>query len=190
MSTLNYYLEDVALDDIDRRLLHALAANSRAAASNLAQVVGLTRQAVADRMERLQAVGILQRFTVAVNPDSLGLTVRGFIAITLLPACSEEAERSVIELLRRNPWVQDCYRVTGEDYFQVRVIAPNIDALKELVLDLRATGSVQGTRTMLALETLFEKGSYEMVSNIVYGLDTVENRPSDIDEDLADVAIG
>jgi Lrp/AsnC family leucine-responsive transcriptional regulator len=190
MLETNYYLEESDLDDIDRRLLNALAANSRAPASSLAQVVGLTRQAVADRMERLQSVGIVQRFTVAINPDRLGVSVRAFVSITLLPACSEEAERSVIELLRRNPWVQDCYRVTGEDYFQVRVIAPNIDALKELVLALRATGVVQGTRTTLALETLFEKGSHDMVSNIAYGLDTVESRQGDIEDDLVDVGVG
>lgn len=147
------------MDDIDRKLLRALSADSRMTAAALAPVVGLTRQAVADRMERLKVGGPIQRYTVALDQDKLGLTVRAFVAVTLLPLCSNEQEQSVLALLARNPWVQECYRVTGDDYFQTRVVAPNIAAVRELVLDLRATGFVQSTRTTLALETLFEKSA-------------------------------
>lgn len=145
------------LDEIDKQILLALSENSRASASALAALVGLTRQSVTDRIERLRVEGVIERFTLAANPERLGLGVRAYIAITLLPTCTDKAERQVIALLESNPWVQECYRVTGDDYFQVRVIAPNIAALKDLVLALRATQVVQGTRTMLALETLFEK---------------------------------
>ena len=147
------------LDDTDRTLLRALTQDSRIAAATLAPLVGLTRQAVTERMERLRQDGILQRCTISVSPEKQGLTVRAFIAITLMPACSEKQEGQVLYLLRRNPWVQECYRVTGDDYFQVRVIAPEIADIRQLVVDLRATGVVQSTRTMLALETLFEKSA-------------------------------
>ena len=147
------------LDAIDRALLRALSEDGRASAAALAQVVGLTRQAVADRMERLKAEGILRRFTAAVDPEKQGLTVRAFVAITLRPACSDAQEQDVVAMLQRCPWVQECYRVTGDDYFQARVVAPDIPAVRALVLDLRATGVVQSTRTMLALETLFEKSA-------------------------------
>lgn len=157
MSTHDYHLPEAGLDEIDKQILHALARNSRTAASALSQIVGVTRQAVAERMDRLSADGVIRQYTLSMDPERLGLPIRAFVAITLRPACSAEEEKMVIELLRCNPWVMECYRVTGDDYFQVRVIAPGIDALKELVLDLRETGVVQGTRTMLALETLFEK---------------------------------
>jgi Lrp/AsnC family leucine-responsive transcriptional regulator len=147
------------LDEVDRQLLQALIDNSRISASELAKSIGLTRQSVTERMERLRAAGVIVGYTLALDPDSFGLSVRAYIAITMLPTCTEQAEREVIALLERNPWVQECYRVTGEDYFQVRVIAPGIDALKDLVLALRATQVVQNTRTMLALETLFEKSA-------------------------------
>ena len=147
------------LDEVDRKLLRALSADSRTAAAALAPLVGMTRQAVADRMERLRGEGVIQRYTTAVDPESQGLTVRAFVAITLMPACSDKQERAVLTLLRGTPWVQECYRVTGDDYFQARVVAPDIAAVRELVLALRATGVVQSTRTMLALETLFEKSA-------------------------------
>src|SRR5262249_53726392 len=123
----------------------------------LAKIVGLTRQSISERIERLRAEGVIRAFTLAIDPEKLGLAVRAYIAITMLPTCTAEAERDVIALLERNPWVQECYRVTGEDYFQIRVIAPSIEVLKDIVLALRATQVVQNTRTLLALETLFEK---------------------------------
>ena len=147
------------LDEIDKKLLRALSTDSRIAAASLAQVVGLTRQAVADRMERLRSDGIIDRYTVALDQDKQGMTVRAFVAITLLPVCSEKQEQSVMTLLEHSPWVQECYRVTGDDYFQTRVVAPDIAAVRSLVLDLRATGIVQSTRTILALETMFEKSA-------------------------------
>jgi Lrp/AsnC family leucine-responsive transcriptional regulator len=147
------------LDETDRKLLRALSADSRITAAALAPLVGLTRQAVAERMERLRNEHVILRYTAAVDPDKQGLTVRAFIAITLLPVCSEKQESSVLTLLRCSPWVQECYRVTGDDYFQARVVAPQIEDVRDLVLALRRTGFVQSTRTMLALETLFEKSA-------------------------------
>lgn len=147
------------LDEVDKKLLRALSADSRMAAAALAQVVGLTRQAVADRMERLKADGLILRYALALDQDKQGLAVRAFVAITLLPVCSDKQEQSVMALLARSPWVQECYRVTGDDYFQTRVVAPDIAAVRALVLELRATGVVQSTRTILALETMFEKSA-------------------------------
>lgn len=152
-------MSNYQLDAIDRQILSELIQNSRISASDLAKVVQLTRQSVSERMERLRAEGIIVGYTLAIDPEKLGLSVRAYIAITMLPTCTEREEREVIAMLARNPWVQECYRVTGEDYFQARVLAPSIEVLKDLVLALRATHVVQNTRTLLALETLFEKSA-------------------------------
>jgi DNA-binding Lrp family transcriptional regulator len=148
---------DVELDDIDTQLLVELCRNGRTSASMLAEMIGLTRQATTSRMDRLAATGIIKHYTVCLDPDKIGMSVRGFISITLMPACAQDAEDRVIGLLYANPWVRECYRVTGDDYFQARVVAPDIAALRELVVNLRATGVVQGTTTVLSLETMFEK---------------------------------
>jgi Lrp/AsnC family leucine-responsive transcriptional regulator len=147
------------IDSVDRNILMELGMNSRISASELAARIGLARQSVTERIDRLRAAGVIRRFTLALDPEKIGMSVRAYIAITMMPHCSEEEERGVIRLLERDPFVQECYRVTGEDYFQVRVVAPGIEEIKNLVLILRATKVVQNTRTMLALETLFEKSA-------------------------------
>ena len=153
------------LDDVDKALLRALTQDSRIPAAALALRVGLTRQAVTERMERLRSDGVIGGFTLRVAPEKQSLTMRAFLAITLLPACSEKQETFVLRLLQENPWVQECYRVTGDDYFQARIVAPGIAEIRQLVLDLRATNVVQSTRTTLALETLFEKSALGYVES-------------------------
>ena len=155
----NRFMANGELDETDKKLLRALSQDSRIAAAALAPLVGLTRQAVTERMERLRQEGVIRKYTLNVDPEKQGLRVRAFIAIALLPACSEKQEGNVLRLLQENCWVQECYRVTGDDYFQVRVVAPEIADIRQIVLDLRATGVVQSTRTVLALETLFEKSA-------------------------------
>jgi Lrp/AsnC family leucine-responsive transcriptional regulator len=152
-------MAEYTLDEMDRKILAALHENSRESASEIARRVGLTRQSVTERIERLRSEGVLRRFTVEVAPEKLGCPIRAYMAITMIPSCSEKMERDVLALLEANPHVQECYRVTGDDYFQIRILAPNIEVLKDLVLMLRETRIVQHTRTMLALETLFEKSA-------------------------------
>ncbi len=147
------------LDTVDQALLAALSENGRVSVSDLAQEVGLTRQSVTERIARLRASGVIRRFTLDVAPEKVGLGVRASIAITMMPTCTEAQERDVVALLEQNPYVQECYRITGDDYFQTRVVAPSIDQIKDLVLQLRATQVVQNTRTLLALEVLFEKSA-------------------------------
>jgi Lrp/AsnC family leucine-responsive transcriptional regulator len=158
------------LDEVDKQLLALLGSDGRAPASALAERIGMTRQAVTERLDRLKRDGVIQHYTVAVDPEKLGLSVRAFLAVTLLPACTDKQEQHAIDLLRRSPWVRECYRVTGDDYFQARVVAPEIAEVRQLLLDLRATGVVQSTRTLLALETLFEKTSGQFLEQAL-GLD-------------------
>ena len=155
-------MQSVDIDSVDKALLRALGENGRASVSDLAQSVGLTRQTVTDRLSRMRAAGVIGRFTIEVAPEKIGLGVRAYMAITMLPTCTESEERDIIALLEKNPYVQECYRVTGDDYFQIRVIAPSLDQLKDLVLLLRATHVVQNTRTLLALEVCFEKSAFRL----------------------------
>lgn len=162
MEPQNQTTETADLDAVDRALLLALGENGRVSVSDLAAEVGLTRQSVTERIARLRAAGVIRRFTLEVAPEKVGLGVRASVAITMMPTCTEAQEREVVALLEQNPYVQECYRVTGDDYFHTRVVAPTIDQIKDLVLALRATQVVQNTRTLLALEVCFEKSALRL----------------------------
>src|SRR5215475_12395560 len=73
------------LDDTDRVLLSALADDARAPVSELARSVGLSAPATADRLRRLEASGVIGRFTVQIDPRALGYTLQAIVRVKPLP---------------------------------------------------------------------------------------------------------
>src|SRR2546423_14076547 len=70
----------VDLDDLDRAILTLLLRDGRAPASQLAEQVGLSRPAVADRVEKLERQGVIRGTTVVVDHQALGRRITPFVA--------------------------------------------------------------------------------------------------------------
>src|SRR5437867_7060019 len=70
----------VDLDDLDLRILTLLLRDGRAPASQLAEQVGLSRPAVADRIEKLEKQGVIRGTTAVVDHQALGKRITAFVA--------------------------------------------------------------------------------------------------------------
>ncbi|MGW7417491.1 Lrp/AsnC family transcriptional regulator, partial [Streptomyces sp. NPDC054863] len=69
------------LNDLDERIVHALAADARRSYADIGSLVGLSAPAVKRRVDRLRAEGAITGFTVRVDPAALGWETEGFIEI-------------------------------------------------------------------------------------------------------------
>ncbi|MFE4016720.1 Lrp/AsnC family transcriptional regulator, partial [Streptomyces sp. NPDC059101] len=69
------------LNDLDERIVHALAEDARRSYADIGQEVGLSAPAVKRRVDRLRADGAITGFTVRVDPAALGWETEGFIEI-------------------------------------------------------------------------------------------------------------
>src|SRR6201987_1021190 len=74
-----------ALDDTDRALLAALAEDARQPVSELARRVGLSAPSTAERLRRLETQGVIERFTVQIDPRALGYTLQAIVRVKPLP---------------------------------------------------------------------------------------------------------
>jgi Lrp/AsnC family transcriptional regulator, leucine-responsive regulatory protein len=74
------------LDDTDRALLSALAEDARLPVSELARGVGLSAPATADRLRRLEASGVIERFTVRIDRARSGIRCRRSSGSSRCPA--------------------------------------------------------------------------------------------------------
>jgi Lrp/AsnC family leucine-responsive transcriptional regulator len=117
------------LDDTDRALLSALADDARQPVSELARGVGLSPPATADRLRRLEASGVIGRFTVQIDPRALGYTLQAIVRVKPLPGQLHLVE----EVIRRIPEFVECDKVTGDDCFICRLYLRSIEQLDEIL---------------------------------------------------------
>jgi Lrp/AsnC family leucine-responsive transcriptional regulator len=149
--------EDVVLDGVDRQLLLALSRDGRQAAAGLAKSLGLSRQAVADRIRDLERRGVIRGYRADVDPRTLGLSVRAILRLTLEGSASLDKGKEVRRRLLANPMVRAIYHVSGEDCYVVEVVCRRIEDVNALLGDLHATRAIQSSRTAFVLETVLDK---------------------------------
>jgi Lrp/AsnC family leucine-responsive transcriptional regulator len=125
-----FEMPEAAMDDVDRRIVAEMQATPRLRVAELARRIGLSGPAVADRLRRLEESGTLS-YRTEVNPRALGYTICASVRISPTGG----GLRLIPGIAREIPNVTECYRITGEDCYFMKVWLGSIDDL-EPVLDL------------------------------------------------------
>jgi Lrp/AsnC family leucine-responsive transcriptional regulator len=118
------------LDELDRRIIAELQASPRLRVAELARRVALSGPAVAERLRRLEDTGVLS-YHAEVSPRALGYTMCAIVRISP----SGGGLRLIPGIARDTPNVTECYRITGEDCYFMKVYLRSVDEL-EPILDL------------------------------------------------------
>lgn len=120
------------LDRLDRAILEALQLDASLTNDRLAQSVGLSPSAIHRRIQRLSAVGVIERRVAVVDPAKVGSASLFVVGI--------EVERERPELVqplrtwfRKQDAVQQAYYVTGTSDYVLLVTAPDIDRFDQLM---------------------------------------------------------
>src|SRR5262245_22810643 len=106
----NRRIAKATLDEVDQQLLAALTDNARISLADLGRMLGMSPPSAADRLRRLEDVGVIQGFTARLDPAALGLLVGAYIRVR--PAMGELPR--VASLLKDIPEIIECDRITGE----------------------------------------------------------------------------
>ncbi|WP_435271368.1 Lrp/AsnC family transcriptional regulator [Streptomyces sp. 1222.5] len=136
------------MDHIDRQLLVLLLHDGRATYKELGRQVRLSANTVADRVRRLQEVGVIQGYRAELNLEAFGRRMQMISDIRL----RDDMDRQVFEAqLDQVPQVISAMRLTGDYDFQLRLAC--IDAREfETVIDrLKAELGVRELRSRLVL---------------------------------------
>jgi Lrp/AsnC family transcriptional regulator, leucine-responsive regulatory protein len=125
------------LDETGWELLCALQENARCSFADLGKRVGLTAPAVADRIRRLEAAGVITGYHAALNPTKLGL---GLTAIIRFQSTTGPFER-LYTVIRGCPEIVECHRVTGGDCMTLTAVVCSVEHLQELITKLTPYGT-------------------------------------------------
>jgi Lrp/AsnC family transcriptional regulator, leucine-responsive regulatory protein len=118
------------MDDIDRKMIMALAQSARMTIKELSTVAGLASPTVAERLKRMEERGYICGYTVVIDPRAIGYGVQAIVRMNPLPGALREVER----MIQETPAFIECDKVTGEDCFIGRLYVRSIEEL-DVVLD-------------------------------------------------------
>ncbi len=141
-----------ALDKIDRQILAALQANARQRNVELAEQVGLSASPCLRRVRRLKDLGVIREFTTLVDPEAVGLPVSVFIQVTLERQIEHSLESFEAQIVHW-PEVMECYLMTGDSDYLLRVVAADLTAYQEFLMNkLTRVEGVASIKSSFALK--------------------------------------
>lgn len=117
------------LDDVDRRLLIELTSDPRLSKSALARRTGLSTPTASSRVARMERLGVIRGYRLDLDPAALGFTVMAWVRVRPGPGQLPK----IAELAGRTPEIGECHRVTGDDCFIMRVHAPSLQAMEQIL---------------------------------------------------------
>ncbi|MFJ6325701.1 MULTISPECIES: Lrp/AsnC family transcriptional regulator [unclassified Rhizobium] len=115
----------LGLDEIDQRMLEALARNARISLKELAEAAGLSSPSAAERLRRLEERGVISAFTVDIAPETIGYPLQAIVRIRPLPGQLHVVER----IIQETPEFIECDKVTGDDCFIGRLVVRSMGEL-------------------------------------------------------------
>jgi DNA-binding Lrp family transcriptional regulator len=138
---------DTTLGPIERELLGSLDEVTRPNVLELSRRLGIARNTVQARLERLQAAGVVSGYGPFVELANMGYRVLAFTTLEI----AQGRENAVLERLARIAEVLEVHKVTGPGDLLCRIVARTNEHLHDVLERVIATPGIVRTTTALAL---------------------------------------
>jgi Lrp/AsnC family leucine-responsive transcriptional regulator len=117
------------LDAVNVRILEELTADARLGMAELGRRIGMSAPAVGERVQRLERAGIISGYRTEIDAGAVGYPIAAIVRIRPSPG---QLQR-IPEIARDTPEVAECYRITGEDCYLVRLYLRTITDLEDVL---------------------------------------------------------
>ncbi len=124
------------IDDKDRKLLNILSQNSRTKLTQMSRQVGLSVDGVKGRIKKLKESGVIERFSIIVNPVKLGFGIGSHIYIKLHNMTDERMEE-LIKSFKNNPRIPVFISMLGDYDIYAVLEARNTSELRDMRNEIR-----------------------------------------------------
>ena len=142
------------MDKIDRKILAELQRNGRASLQDISQAVGLSSTPCWTRMKRMEEDGVIERYTVNLNAQALGLGDTVLVQLTL-DSHSDNTLEKFGQVLATIPEVIEAYLVSGEYDYLLRVAVKDTKDYERLLREkLYKIKGIRHSKSSFVLRTL------------------------------------
>ncbi len=144
-------VEKYSLDPTDLQILRELQANARLTTKELAARVNLSTTPVFERVKRLERDGIIDRYIAVLNAEKLN---QGFVVFcsVKMSKLGRDIANDFAQTIAGIPEVTECYNISGQNDYLLKIHAPNMKYYQEFVLNVLGTiphlGSLESTFVM------------------------------------------
>jgi Lrp/AsnC family transcriptional regulator, leucine-responsive regulatory protein len=150
-------MEGKNMDGIDVKIIKILQKNARITASEISGEINLSVPAVSERLKKLEATGIIERYTAIVNSRMVKKELTSMMFVTLeRPKYTEKFMETVHGLDE----IIECHYLAGDYDYVLKVITENTFSLEELITKIKGIQGVHRTRTIVVLSTV--KNNYSV----------------------------
>lgn len=164
------------LDGTDIAILNQLQENARISNVDLARAVHLTPSPCFNRVRALEQSGVIQRHVTLLDSKRLGLRLNVFIQVSLEKQREESLGRFQ-ETIAQRPEVMECYLMTGDSDYLLRVLVRDIEELERFILDsLTRIPGISNIRSSIALKQVRYKTAVALPTEGLTLLEEVQPR--------------
>jgi Lrp/AsnC family transcriptional regulator, leucine-responsive regulatory protein len=145
-------LSSLPLDSTDWRILDLLQSDARITNVKLAERVHLSPSPCLTRVRELEVRGVIDKYVTLLDPLAIGLMVSVFIQVTLEKQIEKQLGGFEAAIQKR-PEVMECYLMTGDSDYLLRVVVPDVQALERFIVDhLTKIPGIANIRSSFALK--------------------------------------
>jgi Lrp/AsnC family leucine-responsive transcriptional regulator len=142
------------MDAMDRKAVAHLQGAGRESWTRLAELLGVTGPAAAERVRRLEERGVIRGYAALLDPEAVGASLTAFVAVTLR---RPKHRRAFLKRVAALAEVQECHHVAGDDDYLLKVRCSSTGHLDRVLSDeLKGVPGVLRTRTTIVLGTVKE----------------------------------
>ena len=144
---------NVNFDEYDKKIIKYLQEDASISNKELATRIGLAPSSCLLRVKNLKEQGIIKQYTTIIDEKKLGFEITCYAQVTMSPFTRETAA-NFIEEVNKIPEVIECYTITGEAAFLMKIVAKDFQYYRNFVFDkLLSVPSVSNIDTKIVIST-------------------------------------
>lgn len=148
------------MDSLDIKILKLLQNNSRITASEISHRINLSVPAVSDRLRKLDASGVIEKYTIIIYGKKINrnLTVIMFVSLD-----SPKFTDKFLDAIQKEDEIIECHYIAGDYDYVLKIITESTETLEKILNKIKSMNGIVKTKTTVTLSTI--KNSHTVMPN-------------------------